>query len=212
MCKHENCDHSCGHSRECRYNDDDKLLYVIMMIRDHKALISANEAVLFDDLLREAHNGDKNIVEHEPDESCPYKLVYGGIMCLKDATDFDEVKKNLDRNKGCAFTTVDDFDGKNLPLSTIEDYYIEDNNDSVYRPFVALMQTDTTLHDIETSVTFLPRTNRLVWEDIVNKQFLIAARETVEIENLTTDNWQQHIDKDLLVKYYMIADKYIPKE
>lgn len=67
------------HSHDCRYKDDDMLLYAYLEIHNQRCLLSANEVSVFDEYLEYAHNDDKNInIDFDRNDKSPYQLVYGG--------------------------------------------------------------------------------------------------------------------------------------
>lgn len=205
-----NCEHE-GHSECCRYNDDDMLLYAYMQLTDtFMALVSANEVALFDDLLEAANNSDKNLtVDMDTCDSLPYKIIYGAVMCRDDFT-IEDLKRNLKDNLGCAFIHLDDFDGQTVMASAFYDFVISEefSVSDHYLPFVALAKTNIELHNSDASYTLFPYLGGLVWESMVNKRFLVACRETLEIDGLTEENWKEHISWDDMEKYYSVADKY----
>ena len=59
-----------------------------------------------------------------------------------------------------------------------------------------------------TSTTMFPCCNRNVWENMVNRTFLLACKKFVKIEGLTLDNWKNYIDMDVLEEAYQNADLY----
>lgn len=189
-----------------------KMLYANMALDvNYITLMSANEVGLLDKMTDHLENDESDIVFDESAESDPPKLVYGGIMVNTFSCSFDEVQRLLSVNHGSAFASLDDFDGKTVALSTLDDFVFGDLSEAVgevFYPFAALMHTKTVLHDSDTSVTFFPFTELGVTLSMVNKVFLVACRETVEIDGLNLDNWKEHIDNDLLMKYFRVADRY----
>lgn len=202
-----------SHSDKCKYSDDDLLLYAYLNLFDDKySLISANELDLFDKYLDYAKNDDKSIViDMEANEDVPYKLVYGGIM-IKDEISFDSIKEYIEKNKGCALIDLDSESNGHLIASVYDDIkiYIDEDSEK-FVPFVALMKTHHVLHDEEISITMFPYCGGLVWEDMINKPCLLACRETVQIADLTENNWKTFIDETLLHDIFKVADLYTPK-
>ena len=205
------CEFCGGHSGECRYSDDDMLLYAYMQVTDdYMALVSANEVSLFDDLLKAAHDKDANLIlDEDTCENIPYKIIYGAIM-VKESFGAEKAEESLNQNLGHAYLNVDDFDGKSLVMSTFDDFMIskELSSSELYLPFVALARTNVELHDSDISYTFFPYFGGTVWESMVNKPFVIACRETLEVEGLTKENWKDHVSWDDVERFYEVADKY----
>ncbi len=189
-----------------------KMLYAnVALDVDHIALMSANEVGLLDKMADLLANDEKDITFDESAENDAPKIVYGGVMINTLSYDFAEVQKLLNVNRGRAFASLDDFDGKTVVLSTLDDFVFGDLSKAVgevFYPFAALMHTKTVLHDSDTSVTFFPFTDLGVTLSMTNKAFLVACRKTVEIDGLNLDNWKEYIDNDLLMKCFKIADKY----
>lgn len=199
------------HSHNCRYKDDDMLLYAYLEICDKRCLLSANEISVFDDYLEYAHNDDKNInIDFDRNDKSPYQLVYGGVM-FPGNIDSGEIESYLENNKGCALIDLDSESNGNLIASQYEAIKLYKNHDKGnWMPFVALMRTHHILDDAEYSVTMFPYTGKYVWECMVNKILLLACRKTVAIDGLDLLNWEQYIDEELLMRIFSVADLYIP--
>lgn len=204
-CKDDKCTCQCCCSGA-------KMLYANMALDvNHIALMSANEAGLLDEMADLLANDEKDIIFDESAENDAPKIVYGGVMVNTFSYDFAEVQKLLNVNHGSAFASLDSFDGRTVVLSTLDDFVFGDLSEAVgevFYPFVALMHTKTVLHDSDTSVTFFPFTDLGITLSMTNKAFLVACRETVEIDGLSLDNWKEHVDNDLLTKCFRVADKY----
>lgn len=208
-----------SHSEKCRHNDDDLLLYAYLNLLDDRFfLVSANEISLFDKYLAYAKKDDKEItVDMESNDEKEYQLVYGGIM-IRQEEDINKIIQCLQNNKGTALIDLDSEADGHLIASSYDDIEVYLNKTSNeretgnYVPFVALMKTHHVLHDEEISITMFPYCGGLVWEDMINKPFLLACRETVSYDNLNKDNWKEFIDENLLMNIFSVADLYIPKE
>ena len=202
------------HSIRCRYNNDSLMLYAYLELKEGVfSLISANEMARFEEFLELAHKEDESIsIDMESNDTIPYKLVYGGLMIKKDIT-YEFAEASLKNSAGGAWIDVDSETNGNIKCSAYDaiKLYPEKAENEKWIPFVCLMKTHHVLHNEEVSVTMFPYTGGLVWELIVNKPFLLACRETVEIEELNTDNWEKYISEELLTKVYKVADLYIPK-
>lgn len=200
------------HSHDCRYKDDDMLLYAYLEIHNQWCLLSANEVSVFDEYLEYAHNDDKNInIDFDCNDKSPYQLVYGGVMYREDI-DSGEVESYLESNIGCALIDLDGESDCDLIASQYEAIKLYKNHaKGNWMPFVALMRTHHTLNDAEYSITMFPYTGNYVWECMVNKVLLLACRKTVAIDGLNPLNWEQYIDEELLMRTFSVADLYIPK-
>lgn len=200
------------HSHDCRYKDDDMLLYAYLEIHNQWCLLSANEVSVFDEYLEYAHNDDKNInIDFDRNDKSPYQLVYGGVMYREDI-DSGEVESYLESNIGCALIDLDGESDCDLIASQYEAIKLYKNHaKGNWMPFVALMRTHHTLNDAEYSITMFPYTGSYVWECMVNKVLLLACRKTVAIDGLNPLNWEQYIDEELLMRTFSVADLYIPK-
>lgn len=200
------------HSHDCRYKDDDMLLYAYLEIHNQWCLLSANEVSVFDEYLEYAHNDDKNInIDFDRNDKSPYQLVYGGVMYREDL-DSGKVESYLESNIGCALIDLDGESDCDLIASQYEAIKLYKNHaKGNWMPFVALMRTHHTLNDAEYSITMFPYTGNYVWECMVNKVLLLACRKTVAIDGLNPLNWEQYIDEELLMRTFSVADLYIPK-
>lgn len=200
------------HSHDCRYKDDDMLLYAYLEIHNQRCLLSTNEVSVFDEYLKYAHNDDKNInIDFDRNDKSPYQLVYGGVMYREDI-DSGEVESYLESNIGCALIDLDGESDCDLIASQYEAIKLYKNHaKGNWMPFVALMRTHHTLNDAEYSITMFPYTGNYVWECMVNKVLLLACRKTVAIDGLNPLNWEQYIDEELLMRTFSVADLYIPK-
>lgn len=202
-----------NHSKICRHNEEDLLLYAYVNLIENKMfLISANEMAVFDNYLEFAKNNDKDIyIDCKSNDNAPYQLVYGGMM-YHEKLDFETIQQCIMENKGNAMIDLDGEMGKVI-ASTYDDIRLyPDKEENNFVPFVALMKTHHKLHDEETSVSMFPYTGGIVWEDMVNKKFLFACRESVSIDNLSLDNWETFINEELLMNAFAVADLLIPKE
>lgn len=206
------------HSSKCRYNDESKVLYALMELADDKyALMSATEVAKFDKLLDYAQNEDNEIsCDFDVNDNEPYKIVYGGMMLNKTRYNESEIEfawleasNTIRENLGCALLDVDSENDGKFIASTIDGikFYPGKAVSEVWIPFVALMKTHHTLHDSESSISMFPcLSDCFIWEMMVNKPFLFACRETVEIEGLTKENWENYISEELVEKAYSVAD------
>lgn len=137
----------------------------------------------------------------------PYKIVYGGIF-IEDKTEKDKVFKLINDMKGYALANVEE--GK-VCISGYEDIiFLESGFMDNYVPFVALMQTSLTVNGMGRAVTYFPYTRKIIWEDIVNRDYLLAARKTVECSG-NKDDWRKQIDIDVWYQAY-IAALYVDDE
>lgn len=198
-----------SHNHNCRHGDEDKLLYALMQITDtHKRLISAHELCFFDDYLESAKKEDADInIDLESCDSEPYQLVYGALMYHD--VEYDTVVENIVKNKDRALINVDREPYGQLVASAYSDIqlYKDEAVTENFIPFVALMQTKCEEEE-HISTTLFPYCAGLVWENLVNREFLFACRKFVKIDNLTTDNWKEHIDMNILREAYSVADLY----
>ena len=207
----------CAHSKSCRYNEEDLLLYAALEFTNGRtSLISANESALYDRYLDYALNKDKDVsIDLESHEKQPYQLVYGGLMFSREEINIIEIQSSLEQNKETAFIDLDSEKDGHVTASLYYDIKLFPDNEAAtdgFVPFVALMKTHHVLHDKESSITMFPYGARLVWEDMINRPFLLACRETASFDDLSRDNWKDHIDEDLLMRVFKVADLYTPKE
>ena len=198
-----------NHSNKCKYKDSDKLLYCCMVIeKDTKILISAYEYSLFETYLNLAHEKDKDIfVDMDTTDNYPFIIMYGGVMFCD--TKFDKLQEDFNKLKNCALIRLTEEKPYNIIASSYEDivFFPDEAESEGFIPFAALMRTDCKLHNSDYSETMFPYTGRLVWEDLVNRNFLFACRESIDLpESVTTKNWKDYIDHDLLLEKYRVAD------
>lgn len=142
-------------------------------------------------------------------EKSPYQLVYGGVM-FHGNIDSGEIESYFESNKGCALLDPDSASNGNLIASYCDAIKLYKNHDKGNRmPFVALMRTRHVLNDAEYAVAMFPFTGKEGWECMFNKILLLACR-TVAIDGLDLLNWEQYIDKELLMRIFSVADLFIP--
>lgn len=197
------------HNENCCYKDEEAVLYALMEIKKNQMiLISANEIDNFDYYLQSAKNGDKDItIDFETCDNEPYQLVYGALM-FHDI-DKDKLKDYIEASKGRAMIALDGKNKNELAVSAYADICLFEDNckhaESI--PFVALMQT-LCEEEEDISITMFPCCDRNVWENMVNRSFLLACRKFVKIEGLTQENWKEYIDMNILKEAYHLADLY----
>lgn len=206
------------HSEKCRYNEDSKMLYALMEVKEGDyVLMSVTEVSKFEEYLTFARNDDRDVsYDLESNDAVPYKIVYGGLLLNKtqyrDAeidSAWHKTANNIMDNLGCAYIDADSEENGNFTASSLDDvkFYSEKANSTIFIPFAALVKTHHVLHDSATSVSMFPYfKDTLAWEMMVNKPFILACRETAEIDGLTKDNWKEYISEDLLEKAYAVAD------
>lgn len=200
------------HKNDCCYKDK-TVLYALFEIVDNKRiLISANELSRFDYYLEAAKNNDTNInIDRETCDNESYQIVYGALM-FHDKNK-DKLLKYINDLKGYAMIDLDGEDPTQIIASAYADICLfEDKSkhpESI--PFVALMQTMCSEQET-ISTTIFPYCDTNVWENMVNRPFLLACRKFVKIDGLTTDNWKNHIDMAILDKAYQDADLYTGEE
>lgn len=197
------------HSEDCYYKDEDALLYALMQVAEDKyILISANEVSVFDDYLEAAKDNDRGIdIDLDTCDKEPYQLVYGSL--LFHDIDREKLIEYVNGLKNYALIDLDVEEFGKLTASAYADICLfeECGKRRGSIPFVALMQT-LCKENVCTSTTMFPCCNRLVWENMVNRSFLLACRKFVKIDGLTLDNWKSHIDMDVLDKAYQNAELY----
>ena len=197
------------HNDNCCYKNTDAILYALMQVTDDEMiLISANEISKFDDYLQAAKENDKDInIDFETCDNEPYQLVYGALM-FHDI-EKDKLKEYIDNLKGYAMIDLDGEEFNKLTASVYADICLfEDKSKHTESiPFVALMQTICE-EDEFISTTMFPCCNRSVWENMVNRTFLLACRRFIKIDGLTVDNWKNYIDMKTLDEAYHLADLY----
>lgn len=197
------------HSKDCCYRDVAAVSYALMELPGYKEiLISANEVSKFDEYLKLAHDDDKDIfIDFETCDHEPYQLVYGALKF--HGIDKEHIIDYVYDSKERALIDLDGVDMKNLVASSYADICLF--TDRMTRPesipFVALMQTMCEEKD-GTSVTMFPCCDMTVWENMVNRSFLLACRKFVSIDNLTLENWKEHVDMNVLDDAYRLSGIY----
>lgn len=198
------------YSETCCYNENTAMLYAVMPIdAEHKILLSANEFCLFDRYLAFAKNNDKEIVvDMETADFVLPQIVYGSLMFYEK--NYEHVKEYVEELRGYAMIDLDREVGK-LTASTYEDIILFPENSKMknFIPFAALMKTTHKFEDINKSVTMFPYTGGLVWEDMVNRNFLLACRKMEPVkEYINTTNWKNYIQFNEMMEAYAVADIY----
>lgn len=198
------------HTDKCCYELSDNILYALMDVTESKKiLISAFELDLFDKYLELAKNNDKDVyVDLDFCESQPYKIVYGGLM-FHDI-EWEDVSKYAEQLKGYALVDLED-EPYNLVASCYDDiiFFPDKAKSKNFIPFAALMRTKYDLKEFEYSITMFPCCGSLIWEDLANRPFLLACRESILLpENVSINNWKEYISQNILMEKYSVADLY----
>lgn len=199
-----------GAAHDSACSKDDAMLYCIMAFGDHKLLMSAREVQVFDYYLDAAKNDDRNIkIDMDAADAEPLSLVYGGLMFY--GSEYKEIADLVGRLKGYAFLDLDRKEGE-LAVSGYQDIQLfpELKISERFIPFAALMQTNHPFDDPDVSVTLFPIMGEgCIWESMVNKPFLLACRRKVDPgEDITVENWKDHIDISQMIEAYRISDLY----
>lgn len=198
------------HAESCCYVAGDNLLYALMNVtEDKQILISAYEVSLFDKYLDLAKEKDKDIhIDLDSCENIPYIIMYGGLM-FHDIK-WEHVRNYAENLKGYALINLED-EPYNLVASCYDDiiFFPDKAKRKNFIPFAALMKTKYNLKDYDFSITMFPCCRPLVWEDIANRPFLLACRESKLLpENVSIDNWKEYISHNILMEKYSVADLY----
>lgn len=201
------------HSDTCRYKEEDMLLYAYLELGDNKILISANEVGLFDMYLEKARNKDKEItIDYAESDDEPYQIIYGGLMFNNDKHKLEEILDFAERMKGFAFIALEEDKVVVSGYLDIE-IYPSDAVSEGFLPFAALMQTTYRLENMDYSITMFPALKGYyIWENMVNRPFLLACRKGYMKEGVTPENWKEHIVYDEMLEVYKVSDLYIPAE
>lgn len=174
------------------------LAYTIVDINDSTSILaSAEEMINYNQYLKSAKNNDKNIkIDFDTCDNVPYQIVYGSILYHNDNK--DDVIEYVNDLKELALINIDDEFG-NITASTYDDILLfeeySNRNESI--PFVALIKTECKERPCA-PITLFPCCDRTVFENMINRKFLLACRKFVKIDNLSRDNWTKFIDKNNL--------------
>ena len=212
-------EHKNQHIPQCCYKDNDNLAYADMDINGVRVTISAYEVGFYDELLNCAKNGDKDInIDFETGDHFPYSIIYGGLFVSKQAgkacSNTDELIQKLNedfrRNRECALAVIDD-NFKSMVVSVFHAAYIDTRKShwkmDLFVPFAALIQTDKLVNDSPCPTTYFLLPKGLLWESMMNRSWLLAARALQPLKQEQVSSWQQFIDTSKLYKAYESADK-----
>lgn len=205
------------HSEQCCYKDTDKLIYAFMQItNEEKVIVSATEMNFFEKYLDLAKNKDKGVrVDMDTCDNPGHKhLVYGGMMFDSNKRSLEKLEDHIKQNSGCAMIELLE-DETSLIASSYNDIilYPEKSKSPNFIPFAALMDTDCKLDSEDYSITLFPYTGGLIWEDMVNRSFLLACRKFIPCDDsISLDNWKSLIDMEELISVYAVADLYTGEE
>lgn len=199
-----------GHSKNCIYNDNDAMLYIILVMGEHRLLLSAREYQVFEQYLDFSYKNDEGvIIDMESADKEPFCIVYGGVMFGDH--EYKDIEILIDSLKGFALLDLDRDVGE-LAASAYEDIvlYPELAKMENFVPFAALMQTTHPFDNPDISVTMFPLMgDHCIWEHMANKPFLLACRRKIDLDsNVTVNNWKDYIDIDQLEETYRVADLY----
>lgn len=197
------------HSENCRYNDNDKLMYARMQLNEKVfCLISAKELTVFDEYFAAAtEKQDKTlIIDYDQSDNEPYQIVYGGML-YNDWCSYESAVETAEDIKGYALFDIEDEKKVNVSGYTDIVFFPEKAVSKFYIPFAALVQTTHRFENLQASITFFPAfANHFVWESMINRPFLLAARKGVLVEELDISNWKEYLDEEVLVDAYNQAD------
>ena len=197
--------------RKCSCQDKAMLYALVQITADARVLLSADEISVFEDYLKAAKEDDKDIcVDLDTCDNEPYQLVYGAVMFHGEEK--EKVLEYINGIKNYALINVDGREFGKLTASAYADICLFEDRGKYSEsiPFVALMQTLCT-EEQDTSTTMFLYCNRSVWENMVNRTFLLACRRFIKIEGLTPENWRSYIDMKTLDEAYYYADLYTGK-
>lgn len=206
------------HIPQCPYKDTDKLAYADMELNGIRVTIAAYELEFYDELLKSAKNGDKDIhIDFETGDHFPYSIIYGGLIVSKQAAQecktseniIKMLQENFSRNKGCALAVIDD-NWKNMVVDVFHGAYIDTKKSNwktdLQIPFAALVQTDKDINNFPCPTTYFFLPKGLLWESTINRPYLFAARAIQPIKNEQVESWQQYIDTSKLYEAYETCD------
>ena len=187
-----------------------EMYYARMELNEnHSCLISANEIENFDKYLKLAREGDRNItIDLDTDEKCKPIIVAGKVL-LQSTSRGNQTLKTIKASKNCALINIEEDFDENLAhqihasayLDIILDKTHADNAGGV--PFWALMQTLETFQD-HRPLTLFPCTGGLVWEDLVNRPYLLACRRVIPTgKTPTVRTWKKYIDTTDLSAFHL---------
>ena len=195
------------HAENCPF-ENENLAYALLEINDTTMiLVSAEEMTNYNKYLKSARNNDADInIDFDTCDNEPYQIVYGSILYHERKG--EEIIEYVNELKELALINVDGEFG-NLIASAYDDIRLFTDesirNESI--PFAALIKTKCEENPYS-PVTLFPCCDRTVFENIINRSFLLACRKFVKIEGLTIENWTEFIDMDTLKEAYRTAEIY----
>lgn len=196
------------HTHNCRYKDDDKLQYALVEIADDTLiLMAAEEVMLYSTYLGYALNSDKDIsIDFDESDNEPLQIMYGGLMFDSSKRKFSEIEEYAQSIVGYALFDIEEKGVNVSGYEAIKLFYDERMSDN-FIPFAALIRTKHQLQNCKRSITMFPATAKYkVFEAMVNRPFLLACRESIKIDEVTLENWEEYIDMCKLKDTYVIAD------
>ena len=206
------------HSSQCIYKDTDNLAYADMELNGLRITVSANEVSFFDELLKSAKDGDQNVsIDFETGDHFAYGIIYGGLIVSKllahECQDTDEIvmtlKDYFNKSDGCALAVIDD-NWQNMVVNVFHDIYIDTKKcnwkTELQIPFAALIQTDKDINNSPCPITYFFLPKGLLWECMVNRPCLFAARAIQPLKEDQIASWQEYIDTTKLYEAYENCD------
>lgn len=186
---------------------DKKFMYAYIEINDQSRIISAYEYGLFDKYLELAHNDDKEIVVNlEQSENEPYQIVYGSLI-INNFFTVDEAINLANQMRNYAFFDITE---DRVNVSGYADIVFDYKNQYENKiPFAALMQMPHRLKNIPySSITLFPalKNYKTVWEKMINRPFILACRDSQEVEGITEENWAEYFNKQRMMSAFKIAE------
>lgn len=165
--------------------------------KNHSCLISADEVAYFDKYLEAARNGDKDITIdlEKADEEAP--IIIAGAL-LSNSVPLNDAVELAKKHVGCAMITIENTTKENfgkLTASAFLDIHFTPEFSSDNRiPFWGLFETRETIRP-DSALTLFPATGGLVWEDLVNRPYLLACRRIILTESEpTVENWKDMVN------------------
>lgn len=171
----------------------------IDLTENHRALIDAEEMSFFDALLEKAKNNPDIEIDEQSEENVSYKLVYGGLLVNERLTSTEEAIQTAMEMAGFHFAHITE---NAATLCRYKEIMFFENKKASEMgiPFAAIMKIPLDLNNSNCSVTLTPlfQGHNNMWEQMVNRPFLLACRLEEYITERENEDFVSLINTELL--------------
>lgn len=188
-----------NHTETCPFCDAAMKYAYMQLTEEYFALMDAEEMCFFDKLLEKAKSEEAIEIDETSEEQVLYKLVYGGLLVNKKIMEKEEVLKIVKEMAGFPFAHIQEDHATICQYKEIM-FYENHGANCMGIPFAAIMKLSEGLNDRNRSVTLTPlfEDHNNMWEQMVNRPFLLACRLEENITGRENEKLETLVHKEKL--------------